>query len=262
MRTRAQHQPPVITDYSIHRDRADRWLGRQGRRRRWTAAVGAMDKAGSFGEKLWRKTALALGGKHQPFITQRRRQTRPCPCPSSLAQSRKAHPWRPHGAFFFSTPPLLNFSCYSPHCSNCFSLRRPILCSESSPAACLPASSISPPGLSYQPAVPPMPRRHRTADEPPSNPPVSKRPRTDAQQPHDLKAALFTNGAPRKLNAHLSNASHSKPQAHRIDDTKAVISKSLGHGVIPTPHVSKPLVIEISTDSSSSSGSDEESDDD
>jgi U3 small nucleolar RNA-associated protein 5 len=59
----------------------------------------------------------------------------------------------------------------------------------------------------------------------------------------------------------LSNASHGKPQAHRIDDTKAVISKSLGHGVIPTPHVSKPQVIDISTDSSSSSGSDEDSDD-
>jgi U3 small nucleolar RNA-associated protein 5 len=106
-----------------------------------------------------------------------------------------------------------------------------------------------------------MSRRHRKADEPLSNPPVSKKLRTNSNQPHDLNAALFANGAPRKLNAHLSNASHGNSNAHRIDDTKAIISKSLGHGVIPTPHVDKPPVIDISSDSSSNDDSDGDSGD-
>jgi U3 small nucleolar RNA-associated protein 5 len=105
-----------------------------------------------------------------------------------------------------------------------------------------------------------MSRLQRKAEEPLSNQPAAKKARISATQPHDLKSALFTNGVPRKLNAEPSSQPHNKPQSHRVDDTKAIISKSLGHGTIPTPHVEQPEIIEISSDHSTSSDEDQDED--
>jgi U3 small nucleolar RNA-associated protein 5 len=107
-----------------------------------------------------------------------------------------------------------------------------------------------------------MTGRRRGADGSLSDPRATKKARPSTAQPHDLKSALFANGAPRKLKAHVSQSAHNNIQSHRIDDTKAVISKSLGHGNIPTPHIDPSPVIEISSDSSSSSDDDEEEEDD
>lgn len=67
------------------------------------------------------------------------------------------------------------------------------------------------------------------------------------------------------LKAESTTNSHRKPDSHRIDDSKSVISKALGHGNIPTPHVDAksqaPEVIEISSDHSSSSSDSEEDED-
>jgi len=98
------------------------------------------------------------------------------------------------------------------------------------------------------------------AEEPPIDAPASKKARTIKSQPHDLKSALFPNGVTKKLKAETTTSMHATKIQHRVDDSKAVISKPLGHGNIQTPHIStKQLeVIEISSESSSSEDEDDE----
>jgi U3 small nucleolar RNA-associated protein 5 len=101
-----------------------------------------------------------------------------------------------------------------------------------------------------------MPRHSRKAEEALANEPAAKKLRThtntNTSEPHDLKSALFTNG---KLKAGYSNPTHNST---KTDETNATISKPLGHGNIPIPHIEVADVIVISSDHSSTDSSDDD----
>jgi U3 small nucleolar RNA-associated protein 5 len=99
--------------------------------------------------------------------------------------------------------------------------------------------------------------RSRKADGALSSEPATKKQRVvSREQPKkSLKDAIFTNGAPKKLEAKKATAPQTK-SSHVVQDAKSTISTTVGQ----RPVTKQVDVVEISSDSSSSDDEDEEDD--
>lgn len=106
-------------------------------------------------------------------------------------------------------------------------------------------AAIMPAHLPSDTAVGPPVKRHKKAHE---------SPRTD------LKSAVFSNGAAKRLTASATKIPKSLKQI-RTDESRVAVAKPDGRGDVDMPQAAKPAVVEISSDSSSNDVSSDDEDD-